>query len=239
MYRFFLYIIIITTTISAFSRVFAEWCEIPDTLPTHTELTSKIDECLEGRRGKSDGPNSITDFVCPQAGMLKGSSEAISSGTLAYVIGVNIAFNKADREIKKYMQKLQKNREPDPTIWIENIRSCTDTIDGIYENICEFNTLTRIINEDKDKQYIITLGHYPQELCSPLAQKKAQWWYNLATIMMSDGIAKNKKNSTDKWVTEVKWAYWKILNNWHNYQKILARAAGKMTGYNEHVVWWG
>jgi hypothetical protein len=47
---------------------------------------------------------------------------------------------------------------------------------------------------------------------------------------MSDGISKNQKNSTDKWVTEIKWAYARVLQSWHNYKGILATAVSKLTG---------
>lgn len=237
MYRLLL-IFIITLSFGLLTNesVFAEWCEISSELPSNSELTGKIDQCIEARSGKWESPNSITEFVCPQGNSWASNDQSITSETLAYNIAANLAFNKADKDIKKYMQELQKNREPDPTKWIENIRSCTDKITSIYDNICNFWVLEKRLNENKDKIYIKTTSTYPQDLCKSLAKKKIQWWYNLGTIMMSDGIAKNKKNSTDKWATEVKWAYAKILADWHNYQKILARAAGKMTGYNKQIV---
>ncbi|MBC7503938.1 hypothetical protein H7169_03125, partial [Candidatus Gracilibacteria bacterium] len=68
------------------------------------------------------------------------------------------------------------------------------------------------------------------------ANKKIQGWKYLQNIMMSDGISKNQKNSTDKWATEVKGAYARVLGSWHTYQKILARAVSKMTGYNKQIV---
>jgi len=70
--------------------------------------------------------------------MWASNNQSITNETLAYNIAVNLAFNKADKDIKKYMQELQKNREPDPTKWMENIRSCTDKIASIYDKICSF-----------------------------------------------------------------------------------------------------
>lgn len=236
MYRFF---IILTALILGFIPIklaFAEGCDIPDELPSNSELSGKIDQCIEARSGKWESPNSITEFVCPQGAMWASNNQSITNETLAYNIAVNLAFNKADKDIKKYMQELQKNREPDPTKWMENIRSCTDKIASIYDKICSFWSLEKVLNENKDKIYIQTTNTYPQELCRVLAKKKKEGWYNLGTIMMSDGIAKNKKNSTDTWVTEIKWVYAKVLADFHDYQKILARAAGKMTGYNKQIV---
>lgn len=235
MYRFLF--IFTYTLISLFQieYIFAD-CTITSELPSNSELTSKIDQCIEARLGNGESPNSFTDFVCPQGPMFLTGGATITKGKLAYAIAINLAFNKADIDIKKYMQELQKSREPDPTKWIENIRSCTEKIKDIYSNICRFWTLDARLNENIAKQYVVYTSDYPEELCKPLADKKSQWWYNLGVIMMSDGIYKNKKNSTDKWATEVKWAYAKILMDWHNYQKILARAAGKMTGYNKQVV---
>lgn len=70
--------------------------------------------------------------------MFLTGGETITKGKLAFAISVNLAFNKADIDIKKYMQELQKSREPDPTKWIENIRACTTQIEKIYKNICDF-----------------------------------------------------------------------------------------------------
>lgn len=236
MYRFLYFFICILISFSELESSFAD-CTITDELPSNSELTSKIDACIEARLGKWESPNSFTEFVCPQGPMFLTGGATITRGRLAYAIAVNLAFNKTDIDIKKYMQELRKNREPDPEKWIENIDSCTKKIEDIYDNICKFWTLDLRINENIAKQYIVDTTAYPQELCYPLAARKIKWWRNVAKIMMSDGIYKNKKNSTDKWATEVKWAYAKLLMDWHNYQKILARAANKMTGTNKRVVW--
>jgi hypothetical protein len=116
---------------------------------------------------------------------------------------VNISFNKIDADINKYMRKLQEIRESDPIMWIANIRSCTEKIQSIYASICGFGAIETILNEGT-KKYISTTNAYPQSLCSATAMKKIQGWYYLQSILMSDSISKNQKNSTDKWVTEVK-----------------------------------
>lgn len=236
MFRFFFILIITLLASLSPDFVFAEGCDITEELPSNSELTSSIDQCITARSWKWETANSITAFVCPQGDVFWQNNKVINWGTIAYSVSVNLAFNKADKDIKKYMQELQKTREPDPTKWIENINACQKKISNIYYGICSFRTLTIRINENPAKQYILDTTAYPQELCNALAARKIQWWYNLGTIMMSDGISKNKKNSTDKWATEVKWAYAKLLADWHTYQKILARAAGKMTGYNKQVV---
>lgn len=184
--------------------VFAEGCQIDEELPSNSELTSKIEQCISARSGEGPSPNSITEFTCPNAEEFKINGRPITNETLAHAIAINLAFNKADKDIKKYMQQLQKNREPDPTKWIEDIHQCTEKIKSIYDNICNFNTLNARLNENKDKQYIISVYAFPQTLCKPLAEKKTLGWYYMGTIMMSDGIAKNHKNSTDTWTNEIK-----------------------------------
>lgn len=52
MYRFF---IILTALILGFiptKLAFAEGCDIPDELPSNSELSGKIDQCIEARSGK-------------------------------------------------------------------------------------------------------------------------------------------------------------------------------------------
>lgn len=240
MHRKFLILVAITLSFIPIKLVFADWCTIDEELPSNAELTSKIDQCIDARSGNGPSPNSITEYTCPQGEVFNDSNQPVLEDgfkeMLAYNISVNLAFNKADLDIKKYMQQLSKKREPDPTKWIEEIHECTEKIKSIYDNICSFWTIETRLNEKKDKQYIITTNAYPQELCRLLAKKKTLGWYYMGTIMMSDGIAKNHKNSTDKWIGEVKWWYGRIVESWHTYQKILARSVSKMTGYNKQIV---
>jgi hypothetical protein len=212
--------------------VFAAGCDMKVDLPTTSELRSAIASCEKAR--KDGNPNSITEFICPQGDFFTDNNQSINQDTLPYIISVTLSFNKVDKEIYKYMQELQKKRYADSTIWITEIRACTDNIADIYNNICQFGTLESIINgTDPTKSIINRTNTYPQELCQNRAKSKTQWWYYLETILMADGISKNQKNSTDKWVTEVKWAYGRVLWSWHGYQKILARAVSKMTWYTK------
>lgn len=242
MYRIFFIIILLILSSIPMKLSFAEWCNINEELPTNAELTSKIDECIDARSWEWPGPNSITEYTCPQGNAFNDDNQPITHENdnniemLAYNIAVNLAFNKADKDIKSYMQKLSKKREPDPTKWIEEIHQCTEKIRSIYDNICSFWTIEKRLNENKEKQYIITTNAYPQKLCRMLAEKKSLGWYYMWTIMMSDGIAKNQKNSTDKWIGTVKGKYARIVDSWHTYQKILTRAVSKMTGYNKQIV---
>jgi hypothetical protein len=141
--------------------------------------------------------------MCPQGDFFAGSDQPITPETLAYLIAVNLSFNKIDTSINTHMRKLQETREADPIMWIVNIRSCTEKIQSIYAGICGFGAIETILNEGS-KQYISTTNTYPQTLCAATAMRKIQGWYYLQSILMSDGISKNQKNSTDKWITEVK-----------------------------------
>ncbi len=234
MYRIFLIFIAVILSSISVETIFAVGCDIKTDLPTSTELISSVDRCIKARSPFSkETPNSITEFTCPQAEMFNENKQEINNETLAYLIAVNISFNRVDTDIKKYMQQLQKNREADPIKWIETINICTEKIVNIYSGICTFGILEAKLNENIENQRIQTTNVYPQTLCTNLANKKAQWWRYFQNIMMSDGISKNQKNSTDTWATEVKWAYARVLGNWHTYQKILARAVSKMTGYTK------
>ncbi len=102
------------------------------------------------------------------------------------------------------MQQLQKIREADPIKWIDTINVCTEKIAEIYSGICKFGVLEAKLNEDAKDMLIQTTNTYAQTLCGDIATKKAQAWKYFQNIMMSDGISKNQKNSTDIWVTEVK-----------------------------------
>ena len=133
--------------------IFAEEaCNVKNTLPTYTELKSAIDTCTEAR--KNGNPNSITDFVCPQGNFFHDNNQAIDSNSLPYIISVNIALNKTEVEIKKYIYQLQKNREADPVKWINSINTCNEKIKNIYTNICQFGTLEKILNSDSSKPII-------------------------------------------------------------------------------------
>jgi len=213
------------------NAIFAETtCDIKLELPESTELVSQIKKCLAERSGWN--PNSITEFVCPQGEVYLDNNQKIDNQTLAYLIAVNISFNKTDEVIKKYMKTLVQNREPNPIKWTETLNACREKIDQTYSSICAFWTLESKL-KDGDKNLIHTTDAYPQWLCMTRANQKLQWWDYLQKILMADGIAKNQKNSSDAWATEVKWAYARVLGNWHSYQKILARAISKMTGYTK------
>jgi hypothetical protein len=209
---------------------FAAGCdEIKGNLPDTNEMRSAVDRCIAAR--KSSNPNAITDFVCPQGEFIDANKQVLNNEVVSYIVGVQVSFNKIDKNIIEFMKKLQENRDPDPAKWVENIRTCSDKIKERYAQICAFGTIENILNTDSKKPYITTTMAYPQELCSIMANKKIEWWYKLWTILMGDGIAKNQQNSKDIWVTEVKWAYSKVLGKWHTYQKILGRSVSKMTGY--------
>ena len=232
MFRIFYIIVALCIYSLSIGYTFAEWCEdIKAELPDSSALKSAAKQCIEARQ--KGNPNSITEFVCPQGNYFDANNQQITGEALSYLIAANISFNKIDTDIKKYMVNLQKKREADPVKWTETIRSCTDKITNIYKNICGFWTLETLLNSDTNELIIKTTNAYPQLLCTDLARKKVQGWYYLQTIFMSDGIAKNQKNSTDKWATTVKWAYARVLGNLHSYQKILSRAVSKMTAYTK------
>lgn len=226
------------------STTHANPCAKSSHLPSPQELRSAVDECLSVRNSWGN-PNSITDFVCPSWNFLHGTQQPLYDEVVAYLVAVNVTFNKLDENVIKHMKKLRKAREKDPTKWVENIRECVNGIgektgtgiEQLYNHVCDFGTIEQRLNEWSDKKYTQTTDLYPQRLCREKARKKVQWWVNLGYINMSDGINKNQQNHTDSWTSEVTWSYTRIIRLWHDYQKILARAVSKMTGYNREVVW--
>ncbi len=227
---FYIFIAIILSFIQV-GPLMGATCDIKAELPDSGMIIWSVEQCIQARQSKN--PNSITEFICPQWEFFANNQQPITSETIAYLVAVQLAFNKVDTDISKYMKQLQKTREPDPIKWIDTINSCTNTIQKIYSQICEFGALESKLNEDKTKPYITTTNAYPQVLCGELANRKIAWWQYLQKILMSDGINKNQKNSTDTWVTSVKWGYARILGSLHTYQKILARAVSKMTAYTK------
>ncbi len=211
--------------------VFADLgCGITDVLPTTEEFRSAVTLCTEAR--ENGNANGITEFVCPQGDFFEENHQPINSNTLPYIIAVNLAFNKTDTDIKKYMLALQKSREADPIMWVANIRDCTDTIATIYHKMCEFGIIESVLNGDDPKDKIITsIDTYPQELCQNRAKAKIQGWYYLETILMADSINKNHQNSTNSWISDIKWAYGRVLGAFGDYQRILSRAVAKMNFY--------
>lgn len=222
--------------------VFAEECGIRADLPTGDELRNAVNQCLEARK-PGGNPNSISKFLCPQADFKFENGQAANDEVVSYLVAANIAFNTVDENIKEYMKsKLWESREKDATKWLENIRVCVNGLGGtgtgiaqIYQNICAFGTLESLLNTGSNKKYIVTTNAYPQALCQARANMKTQGWLYLAHIQMADGLNKSQKNDIDKWVTDVKWSYGRVLSLWHTYQKMLTRSVEKMTGYNRQT----
>ena len=229
MYRIVLICIaIILSSISVDSLFAADACTFDTTRPSFDELLAANERCITARAtGKA---NSITDFMCPQGNFYDDNNQSITSETVPYLIAVNLSFNKIDAEISRYMRKLQEKREPSPTVWEDAIDKCTAKIKTAYDDICQFGALEATLYTDPNNKIIVTTRPYPQSLCQVRATQKLQWWRYLQYIMMSDSISKNQKNSTDKWITEVKWAYARVLWSWHNYKGMLATAVSKLTG---------
>lgn len=148
MSRIFLLIIIVIVGFFSVEYAFAEGCDIKVDLPDSATLRSQVIRCIDARSDKSgETPNSITDFVCPQADFFDANNQPITAEVLSYLIAVNLSYNKVDLDIRKYMKQLQKTREPNPIIWIETIANCTEKIASIYDNICAFGVLESKLNE--------------------------------------------------------------------------------------------
>lgn len=204
MYRIFLiFIIIFIIFVRAESIFAADTCTFDTTRPSFAELLTANEECIVARA--TGRANSITEFTCPQGNFYDENHQNITSETLPYLIGVNLSFNKIDKSIKEYMSKLQTIRGVEnPNIWEDAIEKCTATIKKSYDDICQFGALETILNTDPKNPVIDNSTVYPQSLCQVRASQKIQGWRYLQYIMMSDSISKNQKNSTDKWITEVK-----------------------------------
>jgi hypothetical protein len=78
--------------------------------------------------------------------MFAQNNQTINPQTLAYLVAVQIALNKADEDIIKYMKSLRQMREPNATKWTENKNMCQQNISNIYTSICTFGTLEKVLN---------------------------------------------------------------------------------------------
>jgi hypothetical protein len=136
------------------------------------EMKAQVDRCRIAR--ESGNPNAITNLVCPNGEFIAENKQAINNQVLAYLVGVQVSINKVDIDVLKYMKKLQANRDPDQVKWIQTIRQCTEKVQELYSNICQFGFIEGKLNEDKNNLYITTTMAYPQELCSIMVNKKVE-----------------------------------------------------------------
>jgi hypothetical protein len=208
--------------------------EISWQLPENSVLQSKAQECINARAQWR--ANGITEYVCPQGEFFYANGQRITNETLSYLVAVSVSLGQIDTDILKYMKKLQDTRNSDPVTWQSQISSCTEKIRDIYTNICDFGVIEGKLNawkEKPDTTSIISTNVYPQQLCRELTTKKVEWWFFMQSMIASTNVTKTQKNSTDKWMDTVKWAYGRVHSSWHTYQKILGRSVAKMTWYTK------
>jgi len=118
------------------------------TLNTYAcEYTSEIDECVQAN--KSGDPRSIEDFVCIDSRIKED---------ITYQIVLDSSFRKIDEEVKKYFEKLQKNK--DTYFWPNASNTFLEAFDDIensfsvygyygkqYADLCKANNEDGIVQQ--------------------------------------------------------------------------------------------
>lgn len=208
---------------------------------TSDEAITRIDACIEAR--KNGNPNSITDYNCPSGEYALEDSRPLSDERLAYSITSNLLMNEVDKQVKEYMKTLQDSRNKDALAWTEDLRTCLlnnpegTTVRDAYNKICQFSFIQNFLNNNSTQRIMIsTIAAYPQETCAVLAKKKVDAWNNLGINLMNDGINKSYQNDSDQFFSNVKWAYQRVLEKFHSYQRIISRASSKIDAYIRNPV---
>lgn len=136
------------------------------------------------------------------------------------------------------MKQLQKSRDKNAIAWTENYGKClygqTEkdvSVSNIYNQICQPTYIIHFLNKNQEKPIISHKNVFPQTHCKDTANKKMLGWEKMASFMMHDGINKSYQNDMDYFMEEIFGKYKKILDKFHEYEKLLSKAASKMTKY--------
>lgn len=207
---------------------------------TADEAIAKIDACHEAR--KNGTANTITDYQCPSGEFVWRDQLPLTYERLAYHITVNLMINEADTITRDYMRSLMKFRNYDALAWTEHLRMCLRTnaknpltLEDIYAKICDFSYIQHFLN-GSDRTIITTTQTYPQSLCTDTINRKLQAWESLGYALTYDGIAKTHQNDHDQFLNDSLGAYSRVLQKFHEYQRIVARAVSKMGIYIRDAV---
>lgn len=210
---------------------------------TPTEAISKTDECIKARTNGT--ANAIDEYLCPSGDFGYEDNRPLTRDQLAYNITVNLLLNESDKKMREYMEQLNKIRDKDPVAWTEAYGSCIlgkgwetkKSLAYFYDNLCGFTFVPSFLNSEKPEQPFFTSSDaFPQTICQQLIERKKNAWMNLGETLMQRGITKSYQNDKDYFVEELQGRYRAILEKFHIYQKIIARASSKITHFIREAV---
>lgn len=136
------------------------------------------------------------------------------------------------------MKELEKSREKNGLTWSNELRECLGStkngpaknIRDFYREICNPLYIQNLVNTP-NATIIKTRTVFPQKSCENIAAKKELAWQALGEILMTKNINKSYENDRSEFVDRVQGAYRRIIGKFHTYQKIIFRAASKITNY--------
>lgn len=212
---------------------------------TAEEIGAKIKECLDARNAVPSRESSITEFYCPSGDFTITDGRPLNNDTIPYHVAVALIFAEIDQTALAYMCDLREMREKDPVKWTEDIRkkfelttaSDVNTLAESYLWVCNFWYIEmRIGNNTKDEAWIKSTNTYPQSICKSIAKRKVQAWYNMAYILMWDGIAKSYQNDKDTFIGKVKSKYSVIIDKYNQYVLLAGNTIKNLTWLPENSI---
>lgn len=208
---------------------------------TSDAVLSKIQECMVARGNNTT--QTITEYNCLAGDFTSEDDAPITNERLSAHIATNLIMNEVDKKMTEYMKSLQQIRSKDTTAWIAEYNSCIKennnraSLEDFYASLCQFRFVADFLNNNNEKKTIIaTSDAFPQRMCQEMAMKNVKKWQFAAENLMVAGVSKSYQNDRDRYMEGNYGKYYSIIAKFHNYQKILFRAASKMTHYIQEAV---
>lgn len=215
---------------STFGSIFAA---IEYTKPTKEEVDIATKACMETGRSQNE-----EKYSCPEWVFQSTNDRILSQQVIGCSIKMSLTFASIDEAAKKWLIELQKQRNPDFTVWSDNIKAMVTApgwIRDTYISVCRTTTWTRPDNA-WEVACAKTTDFLPETTCEKIALQKAEAWKNAGYILASKGIAKNAQNQKDEFIDRKKTKYSELIDKWNAYKRIVANAVSKFTNYTKSPV---
>lgn len=97
--------------------------------------------------------------------------------------------------------------------------------------------MSQLLNNNSQKRTIVASSEaFPQQMCEQLAKKKVAMWRNIGENITMQSVHKSYQNDSDVFVDGVQGQYRAIIDKFHAYQKLIYRAASKISHYIKEAV---
>jgi hypothetical protein len=125
--------------------------------------------------GRSEDPEK---YVCPDGSYQKTTGKALTQEVIACGLQMTLSFSAIDREGKKWVEKLNKQREPDFEKWNREITEKATDFSDTYKSVCHITSWTTTENKE-EKSCAKTTDFFPEALCEKYAEQKSLAWKNM------------------------------------------------------------